>query len=114
MKERLQPINGLLRVPEEPGLGVTLDRDALARLKHLKLPEQEKWILKSTFENGTKQYMIADPADSILLVRPDRARHIPMSYDSPISSEYWDDDGSPEYRTMFARLKREGLVLERA
>ena len=113
VKERLEPINGFLRVPEAPGLGLTLDRDELERLKSLELPQQEKWILKSTFENGTKQFMIASPDDSILLVRPDRARHIPMSYDSPISTEYWDDDGTPEYRAMFARLEREGLVLER-
>ena len=113
VKERHEPINGFLRVPEAPGLGVTLDRDELERLKNLELPQQEKWILKSTFENGTKQFMIASPADSILLVRPDRDRHIPMSYDSPISTEYWDDDGTPEYRAMFARLEREGLVLER-
>ena len=112
VKERLEPVNGFLRVPEGPGLGVTLDRDELERLKSLELPQQEKWILKSTFKNGTRQLMIASPADSILLVRPDRDRQIPMSYDSPISTEYWDDDGTPEYRAMFERLQREGLVLE--
>ena len=31
--ERLDPINGLVRVPEKPGLGLTLDRGALERLK---------------------------------------------------------------------------------
>jgi hypothetical protein len=36
-----------------------------------------------------------------------------MSYDSPISTEYWDDDGSPEYRAMFERIEREGIVLEK-
>ncbi len=113
VKERLEPINGFLRVPEEPGLGVTLDRDELERLKNLELPEQEKWILKASFENGAKMYMIIGPPDSILMVRPDRDRHIPMSYAAPISSEYWDDDGTPEYKAMFARLEREGLVLER-
>lgn len=92
---------------------MTLDRDELERLKNLELPQQEKWILKSTFENGTEQFMIASPAQSILLVRPDRDRHIPMSYDSLISTEYWDDDGTPEYRAMFARLEREGFVLKR-
>ena len=113
VQERLEPINGFLRVPEKPGLGLTLDRDALKRLKNLKLPEQEKWIIKSQFKNGTKMYNIADPKNSIFMVRPDRSRLIPMSYDSPISTEYWDNDGTSAYREMFARIEREGIVLER-
>ena len=32
VRERLEPINGLIRVPEKPGLGLTLDRDELERL----------------------------------------------------------------------------------
>ncbi len=113
VKERLDPINGFLRVPEKPGLGLTLDRDELERLENLKLPEQEKWIIKSQFKNGTKMYNIADPKNSIFMVRPDRNRLIPMSYDSPISTEYWDNDGTPAYQEMFARIEREGIVLER-
>ena len=35
-----------------------------------------------------------------------------MSYVSPIETEYWDDDGSEEYRAMFARIEREGMVLD--
>ena len=113
VKERLEPVNGLVRVPEDPGLGVTLDRDELERLEKLGLPPQQKWIIRSRFRNGTKMYNIADPENSIFMVRPDRARQIPMSYDAPISTDYWDDDGSPEYRRMFERIEREGVVLER-
>ena len=47
------------------------------------------------------------------MVRPDSRRLLPMSYASPISTEYWDDDGSPEFRAMFARVEQEGVVLER-
>jgi hypothetical protein len=47
------------------------------------------------------------------MVRPDTRRLIPMSYASPISTEYWDDDGTAAYKQMFARIEREGLVLER-
>ena len=111
--ERSQPVNGFLRVPEKPGLGVTLDREALERLKRLELPAQPKWIIRSRFANGARMYNIADPAESIFMVRPDRRRLIPMSYDAPIETDYWDDDGSPEYRAMFERIEREGMVLER-
>ena len=54
-------------------------------------------------------YNIHDPEQSLFMVRPDRWRLIPMSYDSPLTTEYWDDDGSEEYRKMFARIEKEGV-----
>ncbi len=114
VSQRLDPVNGFVRVPESPGLGVTLDRSELERLKNLQLPRQEKWIIRSWYENGTKMYNIADPEDPIFMVRPDRQRGmVPMCYDAPITTEYWDDDGTDAYRDMFARIEREGVVIER-
>ncbi len=113
VNERLEPVNGFVRVPEGPGLGVTLNREELERLESLESPEQERWIVKSRFKNGAGMYNIADVANSIFMVRPDVARQIDMSYDAPISTEYWDDDGSPEYLAMFERIEQEGIVLER-
>ncbi len=113
VKERLEPVNGFVRVPEKAGLGLTLDREALERLKQLELPLQKKWIIKSRFQNGTRMYNIADPDQSIFMVRPDRSRLISMSYAAPIETEYWDDDGTEAYRAIFRRIEREGMVLER-
>ena len=113
VKERLEPINGFLRVPEKPGLGVSLDRDELERLENLDLPRPARWIIKSRFANGARMYMIVEPGDAMGMVRPDIRRLIPMSYVAPIETEYWDNDGSAEYRTMFERIEREGMVLER-
>ena len=109
--EKLEPINGLLRVPEKPGLGVTLDREALDRLKHLTLPKQDPWIIKTRFANGTMMYNIARTNNSIFMVRPDRRRLVPMSYCAPVVTDYWDDDGTESYRAMFARIEREGIVI---
>jgi L-alanine-DL-glutamate epimerase-like enolase superfamily enzyme len=111
--ERSQPVNGFLPVSERPGLGVSLDREALERLTKLELPAACKWILRSRFANGTRMYNLADPDESIFLVRPDVRRQLPMSYDAPITTEYWDDDGTAEYAAMAARLEAEGVVLER-
>jgi len=113
VKERLEPINGFVRVPEKAGLGLTLNREALEQLKHLEVPPQKKWIIKSRFQNGTRMYNIADPDQSIFMVRPDRSRLISMSYAAPIETEYWDDDGTEAYRAIFRRIEREGMVLER-
>ena len=114
VQERLDPSNGFVQVSEKPGLGLTLDRQKLERLKRLTPPPQDKWIIKSRFKNGTRMYNIADPNNSLFMVRPDRSRLMPMSYAAPIETEYWDDDGTEEYRAMFGRIEREGIVLERA
>lgn len=113
VKERLEPVNGLIRVSEKPGLGLTLDRDELQRLKALKLPEQPKWIIKTQFANGTTMYNIADPKQSIFMVRPDARRQITLSYDAPLKTTYWDPDGTSAFKRMFERIEREGTVLER-
>ena len=111
VKERPDPVNGFLRVSENPGLGVTIDAEQLDRLKNLKLPERDKWIIKTKFDNGTVMYNIADPKQSIFMVRPDNRRLIPMSYNSPLQTDWWDNDGTPEYRALFERIEREGIVL---
>lgn len=113
VRERLEPVNGLVRVPEKPGLGLTLDRAELERLEQLQLPEQQPWIIRSRFANGTRMYHLADPQQSIFMVRPDTRRLMPMRYESPIATDYWDEDGSPEYRAVRERLAREGAILEK-
>ena len=85
--DTIEPVNGFLRVPEGPGLGVSLDRNELERLENLNLPRPDKWIIKSRFGNGSRMYNIADPDNSIFMVRPDIRRLIPMSYVVPIATE---------------------------
>jgi len=111
--ERLEPVNGLVRVPEKPGLGLTLDRAELERLKALVLPGQLPWVLRSSFANGARMYHLADPAHPGFMVRPDQKRLIPLSYASPITTEYWDDDGTSAYQAVRERLGREGAILEK-
>lgn len=100
-------------LPERPYLGVTLDPEELERLKKLRLAEQPMWILKTTYANGATMYNLADPQDSLFLVRPDKRRLITLQYDAPVSTEYWDPDGTPAFGEMFQRLEQEGMVLER-
>ena len=112
--ERLEPINGCVRVSEKPGLGLSLDRDALERLKNLELPAPSRWIIASSFANGAQMYFPMDPdASGHFMVRPDWKRGlVPFSFCAPIKTRYWDDDGGAEFEQMYARLKREGMVLE--
>ena len=58
-------------------------------------------------------YNIGDPHDSLFMVRPDKRRLVTLNYDAPLTTEYWDPDGTPAFRDMFQRLAKEGMVLER-
>ena len=58
-------------------------------------------------------YNMVNLADSRFLVIPDGRRLIPMSFDAPLSIEYWDDNRTAEYKAMFARIKSEDMVLQR-
>ncbi len=113
VQEPLEPINGFVRVPETPGLGLTLDRDKLEWLKKLERVEATKFIIKSKYDNGAHMYCIPDPKNLHFMVRPDWSRLIPMSFAAPLSTEYWDDDGTAEFNTMLERLRIEGVVLEK-
>ncbi|MCH2695115.1 MAG: hypothetical protein MK025_10470, partial [Acidobacteriia bacterium] len=97
-----------------PGLGVTLDREALEQLKQNRPPEQPPYILRTRFKNGTIMYnLMRPPKTSHFMVLPHRWRLIPLSFDSPLSTDYWDDDGTPEYRAMFKRLEVKGMLIEK-
>lgn len=111
--QRWEPVEGRMRVPEKPGLGLTLDRAELERLATRTPEPQAPWIVRSAFASGARMYNLHDPANSLFMVRPDSRREIALSYDSPISTEYWDDDGSPEFARMKKRIETEGMVLEK-
>ena len=111
--EQLDPTNGFVRVPEGPGLGLTLNREALEQLKRNTPPQQPPYILRTRFKNGAVMYKILSPPETRhYMILPDRWRLMPQSFDAPLSSEYWDDDGSPEYRAMFKRLEAEEFVMQ--
>ncbi|MCX7395893.1 MAG: mandelate racemase/muconate lactonizing enzyme family protein [Planctomycetales bacterium] len=111
--EKLEPMNGWLRVPEAPGLGVTLNRAELERLKDLKLPANPDWIIKSKYPDGTVMYNLAKPTNSLFMVRPDMRKLVTLGYDSPITTEWWDPDGTPAFSSMMKQLLQEGMILEK-
>ena len=111
--EPLNPINGMIGVPEKPGLGVELDMDELERLKEVEPKPGPRFIIRTRYENGATLFTSPHPRNPHFMVRPDWSRTLmPMSYAAPLSSEYWDDDGSAEFRDMLGRIEKEGAVLD--
>jgi len=110
--EPLHPINGFIRVPERPGLGVELDMKAVERLEQVEPRSKPGFIIISRFDNGATLYTSPDPNNPHFMVRPDWSRTLmPMSFAAPLTSEYWDDDGSDAFDEMMTRIRQEGAVL---
>jgi hypothetical protein len=111
--EPLDPINGFVRVPEQPGLGVELDMAAVERLTQIEPMTKLKFMIVCKYDSGATLYTRPDPENPHFMVRPDWSRTLmSMSFVAPLKTEYWDDDGSAEFNAMMARVERDGAVLE--
>ncbi len=113
--EPLHPVNGFIRVREQPGLGVDLDMAEVQRLEQVEPRTKPRFILVCQYDNGTTLYTSPDPGNPHFMVRPDWSRRLPpVSFVSPMRTAYWDDDGSEEFGAMMTRIEAEGGVLEAA
>ena len=111
--EPLDPINGSIRVPEQPGLGVELDMAKVRRLEQIEPAAKPRFIIVSKYDHGPTLYTRPDPQNPHFMVRPDWSRTLmPLSFVAPLKTEYWDDDGSDEFNAMMARIEKEDAILE--
>ena len=111
--EPLNPINGFIRVPEQPGLGVELDMEKVRRLEQIEPMAKPRFIIVCKYDHGPTLYTRPDPENPHFMVRPDWSRTLmPLSFAAPLKTEYWDDDGSDEFNAMMARIEKEDAVLE--
>ncbi len=109
----LEPINGFIQVPEGPGLGVELDIKEVERLTQVEPTKKPKFLIVCKYDNGAILYTRPDPENPHFMVRPDWSRMLmPMSFVSPLKTEYWDDDGSADFKAMMARVEECGAALE--
>jgi hypothetical protein len=113
--EPLNPINGFIRVPEQPGLGVELDMKEVERLTRIEPMTKPNFMIVCKYDNGTTLYTRPDPKNPHFMVRPDWSRTLmPMSFVAPLKTEYWDDDASTDFNAMIARVEQEGAVLQKS
>ena len=113
--EPLNPINGFIRVPEQPGLGVELDMKEVERLTRIEPMTKPNFMIVCKYDNGTTLYTRPDPENPHFMVRPDWSRTLmPMSFVAPLKTEYWDDDATTDFNAMMARVEQEGAVLQKS
>jgi L-alanine-DL-glutamate epimerase-like enolase superfamily enzyme len=99
---------GTVPVPEEPGLGVRLDRDRLERLKNRQPDPMPRALIRLQREGGPAIYSRPPRArrDDLAL----HTRHLPglgEGYLHPVDFDYRFDDGSERFRTLWERTERE-------
>lgn len=93
---------GTIAVSEEPGLGLTLDRDALSKWEEVEPPELPRALVRISYRGMSSIYGRL-PVKSLRDrsgVAPARLGAFGGGYDQPVDMDFWGDDGSAE----FARL----------
>ncbi|MBI4552576.1 MAG: enolase [Candidatus Latescibacteria bacterium] len=108
VKRPIQVIGGYHRVPEEPGLGVEVDEDAVERYR---IPDDQ------IQELAKKGHLYDRPQPRIIrtVIYPDGSRvhtaNVRQGFSLPAQVagarlETWHDDGSKEWADLFARVEQ--------
>ena len=102
VKERFPVEGGTIRVPEEPGLGVTLDRDALERWSAAKADPLPRALARVQYRGLPPIYgrLPVSQLSDANGKGPSFVGGYGPGYNQPVDQDYLDDDGSAE----FARL----------
>jgi hypothetical protein len=103
LTQRIDVVGGHARVPEAPGLGVTVDEAALARYgvaqADFTLPKR---LLCYSRANGIKVYFAQDSHHTSEMWRYFSVGNQPL-YERGVSTLLLDDDGSKEFAALHAQ-----------
>ena len=103
--EPIPVIEGASRVPEAPGLGVEVDEEGLQQaIERSHIPEPD-FIGVLRLPGGHVVYSRGFPEVQRLTGREEGAI-------AGIDFEYWEDDGTPEFERVKARLESEGSFVD--
>ncbi|MDA1349868.1 MAG: hypothetical protein O3A47_13550 [Chloroflexi bacterium] len=95
---------GTIAVSEEPGLGLTLDRDALERLKN-PLPKSDKRALVRIQYAGQPPIYARPPVQHLADGAPGYINVNGGGYDQQVDQDYFEDDGSKEFRVLWEKTE---------
>ena len=110
VKPVFEVVGGQVPVPEKPGLGIELDREALERLKAGAPAPMPKALIRVRVERGPTVY--ARPPLNQYRELHHQVAGVGQDYDRPVDQDYWYDDGSEEFAALWDRTT-EGPIFER-
>ena len=112
LKEPLRVRDGVARVPQKPGLGFDLDRDAVAKFR-VEKPEsrpEPKRLVETRWPDGSTMYF-ANTGSVNFVLREGMQGRIPF-YKRGVQTRQLPDDGSSAWRELYEkaveRLLRDG------
>ena len=94
---------GTIAVSEEPGLGLTLDRDALSKWEEVEPPELPRALVRISYRGMSSIYGRL-PVKSLRDrsgVAPAHLGAFGGGYDQPVDMDCWGDDGSAEFACLW-------------
>jgi L-alanine-DL-glutamate epimerase-like enolase superfamily enzyme len=103
-------VAGQVQVPEEPGLGLTLDREALARLTAASPAPTPKALARVRVERGPTLY-VRPPLARNPHLNPGVLAGIGEGYDRLVDQDFWYDDGSGRFAELWEQTAA-GPVVE--
>ena len=97
---------GFMKVPDNPGLGVELDEDAVDRYRNTPIPEWERWVSVITLPAGVRHYYRdLRQAENLMKLGNDE------SYARGVRLEEWEDDGSDKFDRIWKRLQTQDMPI---
>ena len=100
---------GQVQVPEEPGLGIRLNREKLERLKAASPEPMPRALMRVRVEHGPTVYA-RPPMKQYRLLHHDVAG-VGEGYDRQVDQDFWYDDGSEQFTALWERTG-DGPVFE--
>ena len=111
--ETMPVVSGSVRVPDGPGLGVTLDREKLEQCKQNPIPKQTRFLVRVRYATGLTIYARHDPdqpgaVDNLRYVDRAFGAAVPgpaPGYGNPVVSDFWDEEGTAEFERIWKQTE---------
>lgn len=104
-----QPVDGWVQVPDGPGLGVTVDEEAVARLSSAPPVEAVRRITTVIEPGGQRRHF----GDETLRHETYYFGNAP-GFLPGVRLETWEEDGSREFEELYARCREQPVIESRA
>ena len=115
------PINdGQVKVPQGPGLGVTLNSEKLRRYESAARPRHMPFLVRIRYQDGPTIYTRHDPekpgaTDNMRFLERLLGEQIPgpvPAYDNPVITDFWDDQASVGFQRLWKATESGYVVVE--
>ncbi|MFH1567319.1 MAG: enolase C-terminal domain-like protein, partial [Gemmatimonadota bacterium] len=110
LTEPIQVEEGFAAVPQTPGLGYELDRDAVERFRVEKPAERPDppRLVETTWPDGRRMYF-ANTGQVNFVLEPARHGQVPY-FERGVTTRLWPDDGTTRWRELWTKARPEPLL----